>query len=353
MKVNLPKHILELLLKDEVVQVPGLGTFGFATKSASFGEGRKSLLPPRKTISYSEVHNNSDQSLAKIIAEQNGLSLSKAQAFIEEFSSEVLSGLMSSNQVEIAYLGQLEKDEKGKVNFKSNAVTEERINKWKPELKLPPVQAVKPPVFEVEKPVVPKPTSQVGTRVEPVPMIQNTKPIEEEDSGIKSWLFGCLGLLGLLAVTVVGFKMCSSTESSFKTKAQIENEEYIANGGEENAEVIEEEIKYNDDSDASMGSNDIQSENEPSKEKAKGQLEGSCIIILGSFTNDENVQAITRKVRNSRYDLYTEEHGPYTRVGVQAPCLKISDDYKGFLSKIRSEFNVNGAWYLNPELKDI
>ncbi len=358
MKVNLPKHILELLIQDESVHVPGLGNFSFINKSASFGEGRKSLLPPGKKIAYSEDHDNSDGKLISLISEKNELSLEKSQAFLEEFSSEVLSSLMSSNQVEIAYLGQLEKDEKGIVNFISNTVTEERINKWRPELKLPPAQAVEAAVFKEEKSKPAKPTSKVGTRVEPVVPIQNTiSSTEDGGLGLKSWLIGFLGLVGLLALLIFGVRACSSSESSFKTKAEIENQEIIERESklkQEEAEEVEEEINYGEEIDDSAvaNDNDIKEDGVQNSENAN-KIEGNCIIILGSFTNADNVQAITRKVRNSRFDLYTENHGPYTRVGVQTDCDDISEDYKAFLRKIRSQFNIEGAWYLNPELKDI
>ena len=370
MKVNLPKHILELLLQEEEAVVPGLGTFSFINRPASFGDGRKTLLPPGKKIAYSESHDESSTALSSIIAKNTGLSTEFSKNFVEEFSSEVLRGLMESNRVEIAYLGNLQKEEDGKINFISNQLTEDRINKSLPKVDLPPAQAVPPPVYKEENPIETKPVSQVGTKVEAVPMLQNTRTGEVfKSSSLWNWLIAIFGFLGLLALLIFGFKACNSDTDPVITEAEKENLEYLeeqealksndsGEGSEEisydqEVEVLEDEQEMLEETVADNDTDNNDGENETVTSIDSNLEADDCIIILGSFTNSENVEAISRKVRNSSHSIYTESHGPYTRVGLKAPCADISNDYKGFLRKVRAEFDINGAWYLNPELKDI
>ncbi len=73
----------------------------------------------------------------------------------------------------------------------------------------------------------------------------------------------------------------------------------------------------------------------------------SCVIIIGSFSNYQNVNAAERKLKNRGYSVYVEEYGPYTRVGFEFDCT--GKNLEAYIQDIRRSIESK-AWYLQPEL---
>lgn len=69
-----------------------------------------------------------------------------------------------------------------------------------------------------------------------------------------------------------------------------------------------------------------------------------CVIIVGAFYNQGNVQQMQDRLAESGYDLYSASSGSLVRVGVYAPCP--SSEILKELRTIRREIEP-AAWILN------
>ena len=352
MKINIAKYLLELLLERGDITIPGLGKFEVENAPASYGEGRKTLLPPTKGFSFNAKHNTEDVIFKNHLAKLENLDSAKADEFLSKFTSDIMKGLMEDQAVELAYLGTLKRDgDYGTVSFIQNDATVSKLNKILPEVVLPDPKSVgTPEMVSVPEPtkaksVNPKPKveSQISD-LKPSAKVSAAKPIHAESTG-SGWWQWLLAVLLLGAIFVLGFKMCSGEKpdvyktdetptASIEEKGTVDSEEIIY--------TLEEEPTTEDVLESSA-----QDTGETSGETAT--ISGDdCIIIVASMQNQKNVSRLLNKIRGKNYQSYTEKHGAYTRVGISVDCDEVRGTYKEFIRKISREFDVN-AWSLKPE----
>ena len=356
MKINIAKYVLELLLKRKNITIPGLGKFEVKNNPASFGEGRKSLLPPSKEFIFSEDHNVEDEVLKNHIMKSEDLDGDKANQFITKFTSNVSKGLLDNQPVELAYIGILKRNEGlGKVIFEQNAATAAKLNKSLPEVSLQNPKSVgDSPKMEIPVPeTVPSSTTAkaktTASQIKPKIKMETPKSyyIEPKEGGLLKWIVGTFLLLGFL---FLGLKMCSKEDSSIyksidepvaivsKVDADIDS------SGGENQEVtqIGEEV----------GENKIEKTSGSNEETFTGVSGASsnkdCIVIVGSMQNQKYINRLLNRIKDKNYKPYTEAHGAYTRVGVRVDCDEVQGTYKDFIRQVSNDFSVN-AWSLSPE----
>ena len=383
MKINFAKYLLELLLEQGKVNVPGLGKFQLERKSASFGDGRKTLVGPAQEILFSEEHDSNDTVLQDRIAskEANEVDAVKAGEFVNQFTSDVLKGLMENKEVEVAYLGTIKTGVNDQISFVQNQATVDKLNKYLPEVELPAVQKLgdisTPEVQKSETviPVVKQEVPKVESSIEKKQVVETPKkevrstfrsdlvPEEELDPVVKvkepdyGWLKWLLAIIGLVAFSTMAFKMCGKEDKDAYRSNQSEKQEQVAtddktnddqqsdglvdDGSEGSEENPTDEIDFKSDEEVSPKS-EMKTASDFNKEK--------CIVIIGSYQSSKNVRSATAKIESKGYDLYKETHGAYTRVGVSKNCEDINISYSNFAKKISREFGVN-AWFLSPEVR--
>lgn len=81
--------------------------------------------------------------------------------------------------------------------------------------------------------------------------------------------------------------------------------------------------------------------------KEKPMQPSECIIITGSYHDQQNMDEMASKIRKMGYEVYTEKYGYYTRVGFEFPCEDVN--LKLFIEKIRANISKE-SWYLVPDL---
>jgi len=351
MKINVAKSIFELLIEQGRVNVEGLGSFSLKELPASFGDGRSSLLPPSVEISYTEKVEEQDNKLRKRIAKSNDLEKDVASAYIQKFSGDILSGLMEKGKVEIAYLGTLSKSSLGDLKFEQNAKTRAELNKGFPEVVLPKMgQKAREEVSSVKVE-----EGNVGKVVEPV-VKENVALVEsawmQEASGEKKkrgvgrFLMPLVALLLLGACGFFGMKACGDTRDGEGLKT-VEGGVLVDSLDKMEADTSDykEEVIDNSSGNGTLGK-------EENQKAAAGASEEKCVMILGSYSSEENANQMIEKVKRNGYETYSETNGRNTRVGLAIPCEDISSDCKAFRKKIRSQFRMSSAWYLNDYCKD-
>ena len=354
MKINFAKYLLEILLEQGKVDVPGLGKFELEKKASEFGEGRKTLKAPTQEIVFSETHNSADTKLRDRISNKEGGDIDnlKADEFVNQFTSDVSKGLVDEGEVEIAYLGTIKRSGAGQINFVQNQATIDKLNKYLPEVSLPETQ--KTPEKEVTasaKVADPKPAAtsiRKDIKTEPTPSY-----VEPEKSGL-GWLKWVIGILGFIILSTMLFKMCGKEDQSAYKSNQAKEETKLDEQGTvetEAKEDITETLNSEDEKETEMQEegNKVESSS-PNPNAASDFNKEKCIVIIGSYQSSKNVKSASAKIESKGYALYKETHGAYTRVGLNMNCDDISGSYKSFVRDISREFGVN-AWFLSPEVK--
>ncbi len=190
-----------------------------------------------------------------------------------------------------------------------------------------------------EKYNIKTPATQTGPTTPPPPTYQ--------DEG-----FGCRGpLIGLLAFILLFFllyKGCNmiSSKSSEKlaaTEKQMTSEKETID--EEASDLID--VRNDTDGDVSAtADSDMQ---ESADADGDADRLKSCVIITGVFSRYRNVEKMENLLESRGYEVYMEDYGPYTRVGLEYDCA--NEDLVDYIQKIRRSIpNASKAWYLKPEL---
>lgn len=351
MKINFAKYLLEILLEHGKVDVPGLGKFEMERKPSSFGDGRKSLKGPQQEIVFREEHDANDLKLQERIAAKESPQVDQAKAaeFVNQFTSDVLKGLMENEEVEIAYIGTIKRGSDEQIGFTQNQATADKLNKYLPEVELP--KAEKSPVEEIKvksEPVA-KPASSIKEDIKAEPV---QSYVEADKSGL-AWLKWLVGILGLVILSTLLFKMCGKEDgSAYRSNQTEENTEQIADSTEMNnketaektndPEEVSEETEMNAEEENDRSDSDVIDASDFNKEK--------CIVIIGSYQSAKNVRGAANKIESKGYQVYKETHGAYTRVGLNMNCEDIDGRYENFVNDVSREFGVN-AWFLSPEVK--
>lgn len=79
----------DLLLQNNIVNVPGLGIFSLLRESAYYDEKAKVIYPPYYKVALEAESDVNDDTLAKIIAEAKGISLASSQYFVNKYVSQL------------------------------------------------------------------------------------------------------------------------------------------------------------------------------------------------------------------------------------------------------------------------
>lgn len=119
MKIDVAKHIVQLLEQNESIRVPGLGNFNLLHRSASFTSGKQAMVPPKVEVEFTEEIGEGDD-LAKALKKTYGIKKKEANQAIEVFSQKVLNNLLNLDRVRITGLGMLEKMSDGSISFNAN-----------------------------------------------------------------------------------------------------------------------------------------------------------------------------------------------------------------------------------------
>lgn len=369
MKINIAKHLLELLLERGEITIPGLGKFAVQSNPASFGEGRKSLLPPTKGFLFDENHNSEDDVFKNHLINHENITAEQADQFVSKFTANVMEGLMANKPVELAYIGILKRDEaKGTLDFLQNSLTLAKINQGLPEVGLPDPKSVGSiPKKDLPVPeTVPAKTTtpadankQKESELKSEPIKQ--KPVEEKsqpkpmydepkERGCWPWIVGAILLIGALSILTV--KMCSTDNSDvYKSIDSTPVVEVEKTGNEEEMTIGNEAaVMETDDAEAEPISDHQESNDEEEilSTVAANDSSNDCIVIVASMQNQNNIDRLIKKVQSKGYQLYTESHGAYTRVGVSINCSDLPGSYKEYIRNVSNDFQVN-AWSLSPE----
>lgn len=205
--------VKDLLLDNDEVTLPGLGTFVSELMPSTFSDKGYTINPPYRRLSFRQRWDESDSILSDFYSETNGIDRDKAGKIVGEFVSGLKETLQAKKVVVLPGLGRLRATKENAfffiadedldiypygyglepVSLKAHEETPEEIEAAVKELK----EAVEPlrSPEETEKPAEAQTPAEVQTRVE-VPASKRRRP----------WLVAALSVAGA-AVLFIGVFM--------------------------------------------------------------------------------------------------------------------------------------------------
>lgn len=115
--IDLSKHIEYLLLKDNEVIVPGLGTFITNYVPSTWVEDEELLLPPFRSVSFNKNFNG-DDTFVNSLAEKNNISVQEAGILCMEFVENFFQELHDNGTTDIGSIGYFNLTEsEGEIEF--------------------------------------------------------------------------------------------------------------------------------------------------------------------------------------------------------------------------------------------
>lgn len=170
-------------------------------------------------------------------------------------------------------------------------------------------------------------------------------PTYEDDEGFFSKYLPWILLALLLAALTWGMKKiisAASTESE-KTEVTVDDDR---SDTDQMSQQIDSDNTNTEDTHTDQGqATSTQQKSESAKRKVIQPSE--CIIITGSYLDQQNMDEMSSKIRMMGYEVYTEKYGYYTRVGFKFPCDDVN--LKLFIQEIRANISKE-SWYLIPDL---
>lgn len=379
MKVDVAKHISELLYEREKVIIPNLGSFYSAYKPADT-EKYGNISPPSKEVYFDESLRGHDEILIQHIAEKNQISHEVAKSEVESFVYDVKNRIVS-NAVVVSNIGRLYLDAHNSivlapssVNFleeafglpkvsyypvsrryeESNTIVQVQpeakqkspivaffSNLWNDKniravlvtvvilmiaipqlskLSKPKSKSVSPVIIEDNQDVLDKEKSLKP--LEKTTSIDDIEDVEEVVSSEKSFVIEKAEIINPTN-TIVSLK--ERKEISEETEKSVKN-----NKKEESVEVKVEEPKV------------VIPIPRPSTTYSKRK---EYIFSVGVFSVKEFAVTAARDIRKAGYATYVKDIGGSYRIGIKVICEPSEVDEE--LVKIKKEFPQ--AWLMNRD----
>lgn len=108
---NLMLHIEYLLLRHNIVIVPGLGAFEYKRQSASYDERYRRWMPMSRELHFTFDLNVEDNALASSYSRRDEITIEEAQDRVEEDIKELISLLDRDGEVCVGNIGILQKED--------------------------------------------------------------------------------------------------------------------------------------------------------------------------------------------------------------------------------------------------
>ena len=105
-KIDINKHISELLYSYDCVILPDFGGFITNYKPASLSDEGKYIIPPSKAISFNKNLSQNDGLLINFIADKNGIDYSQSKQYVADFVTELFLNLDNNKKFVFDKIGE-------------------------------------------------------------------------------------------------------------------------------------------------------------------------------------------------------------------------------------------------------
>jgi CCDC81-like prokaryotic HU domain 1/CCDC81-like prokaryotic HU domain 2 len=391
MQIDISKHIEKLLFEHDTLIIPGFGGFTATRSPAAVDYAGGSAFPPSKTLVFNENLKIDDGILSYDVSRAHGLSAEEAKQAIQDFVDQTIIQLNAREIVALPGVGRLYKNYEQKIQFLPDANNLNRDAFGLPPIQFSPIARSRevaeptaapetapppsietpappppPPVTTFEAPVVP-PVEKIAAPSAPItpPYTAQVDAPPPASGGIISWIIGALllALLAGLGYNIYKKRQTAAAETEIVAGNGIEDE------GSPREKTLAEEVKgATDNVEVKMPDPDqmppATSESEkttppPPAEKpaAKPKVTEStppkkttaasggrhCILIIGSFKDERNIDRLIAKLKANNLDIYQKKAGGgATQLGIEFNYTDLTqiDEQVSNLQRISGERNI-------------
>lgn len=124
--MELHSAIKLLLINNQYVSIPTLGSFVVVHQPASLSPDGKTFMPPTEIISFDAKRTFNDEALERFLVEHQNMDKEDAQKAVEQFADNTKNSLQSGQQVYFEGVGMLKKGADGNIFFEPES-NEKRI----------------------------------------------------------------------------------------------------------------------------------------------------------------------------------------------------------------------------------
>lgn len=372
MKINFAETIREVLDDRNPVTIAGLGTIVLEQVSASFGDQRETMLPPRMRMRFSEKQ-TPNRPILKWLAQKYNINQKEAEKALKQFSENVLNAFVNYGKVNVPGVAYLYKNTDQTINCEGD---KSFLQLFYSDLPKVPIQIFKEslsstvsvgPVSQSKEagieesivaikktePSIDKPEKKDNTIHSKVIMNQNLDEVKSKYADVwnadKKYNHyddenGCgfvsilIMFLALMAVLLFSYYGCNKLMELTSTKDDV------------HAIVDKDSTDFTIDT--SIDNFDLDSISGQDLVDSMALIPADirpdrCVIITGVFGKARNVLKMQDILSRDGYEVYKEVNGGMTRIGIIFNCQNI--DLVEYLQNIRRSYSAK-AWYLRPEL---
>lgn len=294
-QVDVAECIAVLLMEQGQVVLPGLGSFIGTYESSKADQLLGLVEPPSLQIKFNLSSSDPGGNLVAWMCTKYQLSPLEASRLVEEFVRSTKIQLQKKELVVIPKVGRLRLDFEGNLQFLPDTVNINLDAFGLPTFHVFPVKHLaSPPVAPLE------PESSTDT---PLPEV-TSNTLYGRSRLNAGWLLG----VGILVCTVFAYILLSPKINVFisESAARKEKRASAVVTTPKSAVVQPEQLKT-----------DTARVDTPAISKLPEISQRSCIIGLGVFREQGNVDKLVNQIRDAGYVPYTEQVGKLTRVGIQ------------------------------------
>ena len=336
MKIDIARHISDLLYNNDSVIIPELGGIVATYQHATFDHVQGLLHPPSKKLSFNENLQLNNGHLAEYIKQQNNISLKESVDAVSDFVQLTKAKLNNKEILILPQIGRLYKDYENNLRFLQDATNFNTEGFGLPTLQFYPIlRSQEPPIAKKNKPV---------QLVSDKQRFRIRKSLSKKIASVFLPLF--LGLVVVMA-TVSFFKKQQKVklddsavqrlpvlENRLNIKPSVDNLSFYdgisVNGQDANGFIEEAEIQN-------------ESSEVPERPTFPDQQK-ECVIIIGAYSKKAGVEKRVKDIYNFGYDAFQDKKGSLTRVGVRFGYEE-EKEIKNMLILIREKFDSR-AWVL-------
>ena len=382
MAYDVASSINELLFEKNSVIVPGFGGFELQQQPANIDHIKSTISPPNKVPSFNKNLTINDGVLVDYIQNQNKCTLEEANKIVADFVVEIEGKIEKKEIVEFPKVGRIYKDYNKALQFLPYDTNFNVGAFGLPAVEIHPFsrsESVKKETATVAAASLdltnaPKETTKVKTSFiedptpEPKPMREEIRvggiPVGE-DKGSK-WTQVTMPLLILASVVLVACSyfllrdnkpqtadgnqsaasMAVNDDKKINTAPSIEDAEITTlpdDSDSENDQRLEDDISAGNSTSTDVEDSIDDSEtNSATSNNSTGENE--CIIIVGQFGSEDNVNRMIRKLEGDGYESYEgwSEEKKLKTVGIRFTYSSDSKKQR-MLRKIKSKYHPD-AW---------
>ena len=207
--------VKDLLLDNDEVTLPGLGTFVSELMPSTFSDKGYTINPPYRRLSFRQRWDESDSILSDFYSETNGIARDKAEKIVGEFVTGLKETLQAKKVVVLPGLGRLRATKENAFFF----IADEDLDIYPYGYGLEPVslkaheetpEEIEAAVKELKEVVEPMRTPEV---VETTPDVVGKTPVPKRKR--RPWLVAALSVAGAAVVFIGVFMLLARIAPDF------------------------------------------------------------------------------------------------------------------------------------------